>query len=85
MYEDANGNGIRDKKDGLISKGKFSDGFRSRDLPFKKYGVITAKAFDADKFQSQSLEMHGHQHEEPVLHLNRAHEPARFKWSTGSS
>ena len=63
MYEDTNGNGIRDKKDVLISKGKFSDGFRPRDLPFKKYGVITAKAFDADKFQSQSLEMHGHQHE----------------------
>ena len=63
MYEDTNGNGIRDKKDGLISKGKFSDGFRPRDLPFKKDGVITAKAFDADKFQSQSLEMHGHQHE----------------------
>ena len=63
MYEDTNGNGIRDKKDGLISKGKFSDGFRPRDLPFKKDGVITAKAFDADKFQSKSLEMHGHQHE----------------------
>ena len=63
MYEDTNGNGIRDKKDGLISKGNFSDGFRPRDLPFKKDGVITAKAFDADKFQSQSLEMHGHQHE----------------------
>ena len=63
MYEDTNSNGIRDKKDGLISKGKFSDEFRPRDLPFKKDGVITAKAFDADKFQSQSLEMHGHQHE----------------------
>ena len=63
MYEDTNGNGIRDKKDSLIGQGKFSDGFRPRDLPFNKDGVITAKAFDADKFQSQSLEMHGHQHE----------------------
>ena len=63
MYEDTNSNGIRDKIDSLISNGKFSDEFRPRDLPFKKDGVITAKAFDADKFQSQSLEMHGHQHE----------------------
>ena len=63
MYEDTNGNGIRDKKDSLISQGKFSDGFRPRDLPLNKDGVITAKVFDADKFHSQSLEMHGHQHE----------------------
>ena len=63
MYEDTNSNGIRDKIDSLISNGKFSDEFRPRDLTFKKDGVITAKAFDADKFQSQSLEMHGHQHE----------------------
>ena len=28
-----------------------------------KDGVITAKAFDADKFHSQSLEMYGYQHE----------------------
>ena len=63
MYEDTNGNGIRDKKDSLIGQGKFSDGFRPRDLPFNTDGVITAKAFDVDKFHSQSLEMHGHQHE----------------------
>ena len=51
MFSDTNGNGILDKEDILISKGKFSDGFEDvkpgKLLPRKADGVIKAESFEA--------------------------------------
>ena len=62
MFYDANGNGIRDKDDILISKGEFVEGFEDvkpgKLLPKKVDGVITAKPF-----QSHSDD-HDHDHDD---------------------
>ena len=51
MFSDTNGNGILDKEDILISKGKFADGPEDvkpvKLLPKKADGVITAESFEA--------------------------------------
>ena len=51
MFSDANGNGILDKDDILISKGKFVEGFEGvkpgKLLPKRVDGVITAKPFQS--------------------------------------
>ena len=60
MFSDTNGNGILDKDDVLISKGKFVEGFEDvkpgKLLPKKIDGVITAKPFQAHS------DDHGHDH-----------------------
>ena len=63
MFYDANGNGIRDKDDILISKGNFVEGFedvkRGKLLPKKVDGVITAKPFHAHS-DDHDHDDHGH-------------------------
>ena len=64
MFSDTNGNGILDKKDILISKGKFADGFEDvkpgKLLPKKTDGVITAESFEAHSDDHDSHGYHDH-------------------------
>ena len=61
MFSDSNGNGILDREDVLISKGKFADGFEDvkpdKLLPKKADGVITAESFET---HSDDHDGHGH-------------------------
>ena len=63
MFYDANGNGIRDKDDILISKGEFVEGFEDvkpgKLLPKKVDGVITAKPFQSHS-DDHDHDDHGH-------------------------
>ena len=74
MFYDANGNGIRDKDDILISKGEFVEGFEDvkpgKLLPKKVDGVITAKPF-----QSHSDD-HDHDHQDHDHHDDLGHDMA---------
>ena len=67
MFSDANGNGILDKDDVLISKGKFVEGFEDvkpgKLLPKKIDGVITAKPFQAQS-DDNGHDHHDHHHDD---------------------
>jgi len=69
MFSDSNGNGILDKEDILISKGKFSDGFEDvkpgKLLSKKADGVITAESFEA---HSDDHDGHGHHDHDDHIH-----------------
>ena len=64
MFSDTNGNGILDKEDILISKGKFADGFEDvkpgKLLPKKTDGVITADSFEAHSDDHDGHGYHDH-------------------------
>ena len=66
MFHDSNDNGIFDKEDVLISKGKFTDDFQDvkpgRLLPKNVDGVITAKPYESD------CDAHDHSHDDDSSH-----------------
>ena len=68
MFSDANGNGILDKNDILISKGKFVEGFEDvkpgKLLPKKIDGVITAKPFHAHSDDHDHDDHDHHDHDD---------------------
>ena len=70
MFSDSNGNGILDKEDILISKGKFAEGFEDvkagKLLPKRADGVITAKPFQSH-IDDHNLD-HDHQDHEDDGH-----------------
>ena len=66
MFHDSNDNGILDKEDVLISKGKFADDFRGikpgKLLSKKADGLITAKPYKLDCDHGHDHD-HDHDHE----------------------
>ena len=64
LFSDTNGNGILDREDILISKGKFADGLEDvkpvKLLPKKADGVITAESFEAHSDDHDGHGYHDH-------------------------